>query len=179
MNCRLFILLLLGWALCLPGISHGQTASQIKAVFLYNFAIFVTWPESAFESDSSPLCYCVIDAPLLASTLETVIHGETINGRPLILRHPVENLDRCHILFINTRNNKRLREILRTVQSRNVLTVSDRKDFSNRGGMITLTHRNKRIHPIINLDAVQRVKLHISSKLLRLASLVGSDEAVE
>ena len=160
-------------ALWLPGISFSQTASQVKAVYLFNFAIFVTWPENAFENSSSPIRYCIVDEPQLANTLEAVIHGETINGRPLLLRYDLENLAQCHILFTNTHNNERLQEILKAVQNRSVLTVSDRKDFTNHGGMISLTHQNNRIHPIINLDAVKLGKLHISSKLLRLASLVG------
>jgi predicted DNA binding CopG/RHH family protein len=53
-----------------------------------------------------------------------------------------------------------------------VLTVSDLESFETRGGMIALVRKDRRIHPRINIDTVEKSKLKISAKLLNLATVI-------
>src|ERR1035441_4369728 len=49
------------WLLLAAGIAHAQAPRpleyQLKAAFLYNFAIFIEWPPEAFKDGTSPLFF--------------------------------------------------------------------------------------------------------------------------
>jgi hypothetical protein len=57
---------------------------QVKAAFVYNFAKFVEWPESAFSSKESPLVLCVIGKDNVGSALQ-VLEKKEVQGRQLRL----------------------------------------------------------------------------------------------
>jgi len=53
-----------------------------------------------------------------------------------------------------------------------VLTVSDAPDFLKYGGMIQFVSEDNRVRFAVNLDAVNRTHIVLSSELLRVASSV-------
>lgn len=79
--------------------SVAQTAQEheIKALFLYNFANFVFWPSSAFESPSSPMRYCAMGHSKVVDTLTNLIDGEQVGSRLLTLQR-VDTLDEIKIV---------------------------------------------------------------------------------
>jgi hypothetical protein len=58
-----------------------------------------------------------------------------------------------------------------------VLTVSDGKGFSHASGIIELYVEAGRMRFAINVDAVERSGLRISSRLLGLAKVIRNDHA--
>jgi hypothetical protein len=152
----------------------APTEYQVKAVFLFNFTQFVDWPQSAFPEPNSPVVIGVLGDDPFGSTLDETVTGETVNGRPLVVRRyrSAEETDGCHVLFINLPVNAQLPAILERLRARNVLTVSDARDFARAGGVIELVSVDNRIRLQINLDAARAANLMISSKLLRPATIV-------
>jgi len=73
-----------------------------------------------------------------ASTLETTIAGESINGKRVLMKRVAKPQDSvgCRILFISSSQQTRLKEILAELDNASVLTVSDMPEFTRRGGMI-------------------------------------------
>jgi len=60
---------------------------DIKAVFLYHFANFVTWPEQSDFNDFNRLNYCVTGKGPLTERLRIVLQNETAaEGRQLIFK---------------------------------------------------------------------------------------------
>ena len=53
-----------------------------------------------------------------------------------------------------------------------MLTVGDTQDLVQAGGMVSLVREDGRLHPMINRETAARAGIQISSKLLRLATLV-------
>ena len=53
-----------------------------------------------------------------------------------------------------------------------ILTVSDDPQFIRRGGMIQFVFDDNRVRFEINLAAVQRARLNLSSELVKLATAV-------
>jgi YfiR/HmsC-like len=152
----------------------SPTEYQVKAVFLFNFTQFVEWPESAFGDASSPIIIGVLGSDPFGTALEEAIQGETVNGRPLSIRRyaSVEAIDDCHVLFFNLPASQNLSAALGSMRQRNVLTVSDAKEFARAGGVIELMTINNKIRLQINVDAAKLANLTISSKLLRPARIV-------
>lgn len=158
----------------LPGV-HGQPASReydLKAVFLYNFAIFVEWPASALPAPEAPFVIGILGEDPFGSALDEVVAGERVKGRPLTVRRcrSLEEATGCHILFISASERERLDEVLAAVRNRPILTVGDMPRFVESGGVIGFTTA-QRLQLHVNASAARAAQLTISSKLLRVATV--------
>jgi YfiR/HmsC-like len=169
-----------GFLLFLPSSLASQTvrasASDIQAVFLFNFAQFVEWPAEAFSDAKAPLVIGIMGDDPFGSILDETVRGETVRGRPFKIRRyrRVDDAKHCHILFISRSEAQRLEEILAAVKERPILTVTNSHDFDSQGGVIRFVVEQSRIKLSIDLEAAQATKLTFSSKLLRSASIVPS-----
>ena len=145
--------------------------SEVEAAYLFDFGKFVRWPAGA---DQGPMNLCVAGPPSFSAGLEKVVANENINGRTLEVRQ-VEHVDDesgCAILFIDASQRDHADELLQAVADKPTLTVSDLPNFLTRGGMIQFHLVAKRVRFSINLDAVNRARLVISSELLKVAASV-------
>jgi hypothetical protein len=175
------IVAVLALAAAAPGRAQAPPAPteyQVKAIFLFNFSQFVDWPAAAFADERSPLVIGVLGSDPFGTTLDEIVRGETVNGRPLAVRRfeSVEQIDACHILFIGRSQGKQLDAVLAALKERNVLTVGDFEGFAQRGGIIRFVTVGNKIRLRVNLAAAQDAKLTISSKLLRPAQIVAPGE---
>ena len=84
-------------------------------------------------------------------------------------------LKSCHILFISSSEKKHVPLILKPLKGASVLTVSETEGFAHEGGIINFLDDGKRVQLEINLDAANRARLEISSKLLSLAKIVKNE----
>jgi hypothetical protein len=171
--------LVVGASASAPADTFAQSSAspeyQLKAVFLFNFAQFVEWPATAFPGPDTPLVIGVLGKDPFGSYLDETVRGETVNGRPLVVRRyrGVEEIGACHILFVSRQEEGRLQGVLDSLRGRSILTVSDAERFSTRGGMIRFITDHNRIRLRINLEAAQAAHLTLSSKLLRPAQIVS------
>jgi hypothetical protein len=151
--------------------SEVATAVAVKAAFLYNFAKFAEWP--ALRS-GAPIVACIVGDDEVAASLVETVRGQNISGHALaVLRSPESDTWRvCHLLFIADAKVRHAATGLGEVKMLPVLTVSDRKGFSEAGGIIELFVEDGRMRFAINLDAVERTGLHLSSRLLGLAKVI-------
>jgi hypothetical protein len=146
---------------------------EVKAAYLYNFTKFVEWPAAASTRDNSPLVICIVGKSPLNEVIESLA-GKTIKNRRLVIRQfsRIEDLSECNILFINAAVKTSIGQILSSVTSRPILTVSDSKGFAAAGGNIEFINVEDKIRFKINNRAAQQVNIKISSHLLRLATTV-------
>ena len=156
-----------------PAEMRPPTAYQVKAAFLYNFAKFVEWPDTAFSNSSAPLNICMLGKNPFDATLDD-IRDKTVRGRPLSIRmNPgIENLDQCHILFISASEKNQVHQIIQGLNNASVLTVADMEGFTSAGGMINLIMQDNKVSFDINLKSARLTRLKMSSQLLKLAHTV-------
>jgi hypothetical protein len=147
--------------------------SDVEAVYLFDFGKFVRWPAGA---DQGPMSICVAGSPSFSSGLEKLVTNESIDGRTLGVRRVLRADDEsnCAILFIDATQREHAEELLQGVADKPTLTVSDLPDFLARGGMIQFQVVEKRVRFSVNLDAVNRGHLTMSSELLKVARTVKS-----
>jgi hypothetical protein len=169
------VLLALGAAPARAQAPAAPTEYQVKAVFLFNFSQFVDWPAASFADARAPLVIGVLGSDPFGATLDEIVRGETVNGRPLAVRRyeSVEQIDACHILYIGRSHDKQLEPVIAALKERNVLTVGDFDGFGRRGGIIRFMTVGNKIRLRVNLAAAQNAKLTISSKLLRPAQIIA------
>ncbi|WP_456406912.1 YfiR family protein [Thiolapillus sp.] len=160
-----------------PAQADPPSMVEVRALYLYNFAIFVRWPDNAFKASDSPLRYCILGNRKLRRTLARVLKGEAVKGHPLELQatDALADWTQCHLLYLDASLAERIQGILTTLGSQPVLTVSNSRDFPANGGMIGLVRKGRRIHPVINTGVTTNVGIRISSKLLRLSTVIAND----
>jgi hypothetical protein len=170
-------------ALCwlLPAASFAQPAIKeydLKAAFLYNFAQFVDWPAEVFAAPDSPIVIGVLGEDPFGATLDELVSESPIKGRRIVVQRyqRIEDVDICHLLFVNLRNATRLKAVIGALDNRATLTVGDGDGFLEQGGMIQFVTRDNHINLRINLRAATAAGLTLSSKLLRPAQIVTFSE---
>ena len=162
--------------LLLPGSASAAAPEyDLKAAFLFNFAKFVEWPESAFAGDRTPLTICVYGEDPFGSTLDGVVQNERVGERTLLVQRPdsLDDLGGCHVLFVGRSEKDRLGEVMAQVSGKPVLTVADTDGFLRAGGIINFVLEGSKVRFLIDQEAAGRSGLVISSKLMRLAVNTG------
>ena len=153
------------------------TEYQVKAAYLCNFPKFVEWPGSVHGDDQASITMGILGEDPFGGALEPV-QGKRVAGRKMVTKYfeKLDQLEKCHIVFVSRSEKERLSEILRKIGNWNALTISDIENFAERGGVIGFISLEHKIHFAINVDAAERMGLKISSKLLRLAKIVEDEE---
>ena len=156
--------------------SNQLSEYQIKAAFLFHFAQFVEWPPEALKDADRPLTYCTIGEDPFHGSLDAALSGKTIGARVLRVQHfrQPQEIQGCQVLFIGAGEKKLLAAILKGVKGDSVLTVGESEHFVQDGGMIGFSLEDNKVRFEINLEAAQKAKFRISSRLLALAkSVIG------
>jgi len=163
------------------GAADAPTENQVQAVFLFNFSRFVEWPPQAFAAPGDPFVIGIVGTDPFGSRLDEAVHNEQINGHALTVRRfrNISELDNCQILFIDRSEITRLGQILTALDHHSTLTVSQADGAAQHGVMIQFATENNRIRLRINVDSARAAGLTISSKLLRPAEIIGTDDAKE
>lgn len=157
-----------------PQKREARDETEVKAVFLFNFAQFVEWPTEVLPATNSPIVIGILGEDPFGVYLEETIRGEVVNGHPLKIERyaSAEEIQNCHILFINPGRTVKVEPVLTSLKGRNILTVSDAMNFARQGGMIRFVNEGKRIKLQVRLSAVRESGVSISSKLLSLSEIV-------
>lgn len=151
---------------------------QVKAAFLFNFAKFVEWPSDAFPSDKSPITLCVFKHDPFGTTLDEVTRGKTINNREVLARriNELPDLKSCQLVFVSSVEDNRLSEVLSSLKGTSAIVVGEGETFAERGGGIQFFLEANKLRFAVNVDAVHRARLAVSSKLLVLAKIVHDQD---
>jgi hypothetical protein len=163
-----------GGSLTRPATAQPPPPSQydVQAVYLFDFAKFVRWPEGAGHESIN---LCIAGQRQYADTLQKIVTGEAIDGRPLAVRTILRPEDEsgCSILFIGAMEQDRVDALLTAASGKPMLTVSDMSAFLDHGGMIQFLVLQKRVRFSVNLKAVQQSGLSLDSELLKVAVAVN------
>ncbi len=146
---------------------------KVKTAFVHNFIPYIHWPEDTFKSASEPVRITVIGTSPLARAIPT-LEGKMVTGREIKI-HIAESINPAqppHLLVVCESEKARYQEILQSVANQTVLTIGNSSDFSDQGGVIGFYLQEDKVRFTINLTAAHTHNLKISSKLLRLATII-------
>lgn len=146
----------------------------LKAGFLFNFAKYVEWPESAFDGPEDPLVIAVVGKDPFGADLDRALRGKTVKGRPIRIArfNSASEIRKAHILFVPRTEIEHTDEIVREVRAQPVLLVGEAPTFCREGGAINILVRDGQPKLEANPEAATRAKLTIDAKLLRAATVV-------
>ncbi|AMO54791.1 YfiR family protein [Endozoicomonas montiporae] len=142
---------------------------KIKTAIIYKITKFISWPKR-----TQNLTICVLGEGSINNELHKINHKNTM-GRRLSVTHrdanaPFDKL--CDALFMHSIDNATVKSVLKRLEGKPVLTISDLRSFTDYGGMIGLNRSGKKINFSINNTSASGADLNISSKLLKLAKTV-------
>ncbi|GAG48263.1 unnamed protein product, partial [marine sediment metagenome] len=160
----------------------------MKAAYLRYIAEFTTWPQAAFATDDAPIVIGAMgdDRSGVVEVMRKRIAGKglTAQKRPIIVRTisvgdpqgdtAAQSLESqiadCHLLFLGASERTSWPRIRAAIEGQAVVTVSEIGGFSKGRGMIefVVSQSDGRVAMHIDLDAVRKARLRLSSQLLGL-----------
>jgi hypothetical protein len=168
-----FLLLAVLSILPRPAVAQRGPApdSERKALFVYNFLLFVDWPADAFQNPSEALRVEIIGRDPFGGSLDRLLADKSVGGRRIVVAHSVapKTGPLPHVLFVSAAETPNLARVLAAYCHLPVLTVSDLEGFANRGGVIGLIEENHDLRFVINRTAAEEARLQVSSRLFYLA----------
>lgn len=170
MNRKLSIAIFWFVLFALSPTARGQAINEfeIKAVFIYNFTQFVTWPEESFQSPADKFVIGVLGENVFGKALEEAVAGEHYQSRPIVVEYypTVKDIGRCQILYVGSFANAGV-----LAGNSAALTVGDSEEFMKQKGLLRFYSEGNKIRIEINQAKAIASGLTISSKLLRLATI--------
>lgn len=150
----------------------------LKAAFVYNFVKFAEWP--ALRTGQA-IEVCIVGDDGMAAAFDKTASGKSVSGRVVAMTRPVDasNWSACHVLFIADAEARQSAKELSSIRTAPVLTVSDRPGFARGSGLVELYVEDGRMRFAINVDALERSGLQLSSRLLGLAKVIRDRDRVE
>ena len=146
---------------------------DLKAAFLFNFALFTKPAETApkaGQSDTDPYRICIHGKDAMASSGK-ILNMRMIAGRTIVVRNTAaaEELGQCQLVFMGAMESESTRRALQAVTGLPIITVSDSKEFPAPGMVFNLVRVGEKIAFQINTQAARNQQLDVSAKLTRLA----------
>lgn len=143
---------------------------ELKAAYLYNFALFTTWPPDKMPDDGSAIVFCVLAQDAQTASISG-LQAKKIRDRSILMRQiasPEEGRG-CHVLFVGAGGAEAMPKVLEAVRDSGTLTVTDVADPTRKEAVISMAIENGRLAFDVNLFNARRARLTLSSKLLKLA----------
>jgi YfiR/HmsC-like len=158
----------------LAGAQDGSSEYAVKAAFLFHFAQFVEWPDTAFRDAKSPLVYCTVGFDPFRGVLDETLKDKTVGARGFEVRHlkQAQEAHGCHLVFLGEDQKRQLASAMAALKGTPALVVGESDKFVEEGGMIGLSLEDNKVKFEVNLDATDRAGLKVSAKLLALAKHV-------
>lgn len=180
----LLTLLLLAAGVVPSAAREPAPEDAVKAAMLYNFVQFVRWPADAEPAAEDELVLGILGRDSLQEWLLDLAAKSSRTGslRTVQLDSLQELQAQKHklqVLYIGRSVQQDLDGILGALAGRPVLTVCDDELFIKQGGMMNFVRHNSRIRFDLNLDAVAKSRLNLSSRLYGLARMIVKDGRVE
>ncbi|HTV02062.1 MAG TPA: YfiR family protein [Luteitalea sp.] len=170
------LLVLLALLMPLSGLRAADVdARQLKAATIVSMLRYVTWRTPA--AGSAPLNVAVVGDSALAGALRDAAAGQTVDGRPLVVTTivaPAQLPEPTPVVVVLSASQRTAAAgVARALEQRHVLTIGDGEGMSEAGLVIGVYVDGNRIRFDANTGAASRAGLTLSSRLLRLARIVG------
>ncbi|MBK8817396.1 MAG: YfiR family protein [Methylococcaceae bacterium] len=151
--------------------SVAAPSSEIQALtvaFLYNFMKLSEWPPQTITNEFT---LCAIQSSDYSIDVDSLA-GKEVQSYTLKIRHLMQgdSIEGCQLLYIPEDEKPiRLREWLKIMDKKPLLSVSSTPGFLDQGGMIELVSEGDHLLFEVNLTPVEQAGIKISSKMLQIA----------
>jgi hypothetical protein len=151
-------------------VAQDVATTNLKAAYIYQFALFTQWPADALPQ-AEPLTMCVVGDTNVREALERTVKDVTVGGRRVVVvfGQPDKPPAGCHALYVSAVSSAQVARLVAGLREMPVLTISDLEGFNKMGGIVEFIYQGGQLRFSIRSDAVTQSHLQLSSKLLSLA----------
>jgi hypothetical protein len=154
---------------------HAQDSQireyELKAAFIYRFIDYVDW-ENASENETFDIA--VLGKNPITSSLINISKDKKVKGKTITVKE-YQNLDEmgfCNILFIPDKSSYPIEKILSKYEGKPVLIISENEGYGKKGTHFNFVMVENKLKFQVNLKAIKRSGIIISSFLLQHAIIV-------
>jgi hypothetical protein len=167
------------WYALQPLPAHAADAypeEAVKAIFLYRFAGYVTWPTST--ANAPQFTIAVLGAHDLAEQLKEFLPQHPIQGKPARVAtiQGLGQLGDAQILYIGPDFAGKLSVLIQALKDRPILIVTDQPGALEEGSTVNFLLEQQHVRFEISTAAAKRSGLLISSGLLAVAEHVKTGD---
>jgi hypothetical protein len=152
----------------IPQLNETDTASIIKASYLYNFSKLVDWPA---EYKTGNFVISVMGGSNLHKELVEQYNTKQIGSQQLEIRKLSKtlNISSCHVLYVGPECTDILPEISEALKDQPTLIVSDAKGALQRGSALNFVVDGTQLKFELNESNASKRDLFVGSTLKSLA----------
>ncbi|HQS33181.1 MAG: hypothetical protein B7X59_01185 [Polaromonas sp. 39-63-203] len=149
--------------------SQELSEYKLKAAFLYNFAAFTEWPPHV----GSVLNLCVYGRDPFDAEIDG-LNGKSIGQRKIVVQRKNNSgtATGCQIVFIADAEIDQLPRLLDSLRGLPALTVTESRGGARQGAALNMNLVHGKVTFEANLVAARAAGLHLSSRMLSLATEV-------
>ncbi len=143
---------------------------ELKAAYLYNFALLTTWPTES----GAAMIFCAWEHDPLGMQLGA-LQTRKVRNRPIIMKwiSVPEEARTCDVLYLDAVQHEALPKVVEAVRDSSILTVTDSSDPRRTEMVINMRVEGNRLVFDVNMASARRARLSLSSRLLSLARNVN------
>lgn len=148
----------------------AQTRTATVAQTVLGILRYVRWPQE------SPLVQlCIVGPTEYADELTKAQPFTLPGGRQVAVRREAasEVSSDCRVIYIGALDDEAWRKMFLRLPGRNVVTIGERREQCQAGGMFCLDVREKELSFEVNLDSVDRSGVRVHPNVLLLARRKG------
>ncbi len=158
-----------------PGLAFGSEylIEDVESIFISKLSEYINW-STFYGSDFNII---VLGQSKLTKSLQKISENKKILGKKVSVRTVLdhEKINNCNILIIPENKVENLGSILQQVEGHHILTVSRSEGYAEKGVMVNFYEESGKLRFEINLKAAKAEGFQVSSQLLKLARIVGSE----
>ncbi len=145
---------------------------SLKAAFIYRFTEYVDW--GGLKNNEKFKIAILGDTPLTANLIDIAENTDVDNREISVEEYENMNeIDDCQILFVSRDITTPLQAILHKFEGRETLIVTEKDGYGEKGACINFFLSESKIRFEVNLEAVEKAGLAVSSQLLQHAVVIG------
>ncbi|WP_299763551.1 YfiR/HmsC family protein [uncultured Dokdonia sp.] len=142
--------------------SNEEVERQQRAIFIFNFAQQVIWPE---ESRKDAFTIGVMGADPTIVNVNQMAQKRFVYGKPIQVRriNRISEIDDLHIIYVHKKYNFNVESILKQIRGKRILLITE--GYSYNASMINMIRAEGTYKYEINKRLISRANLKMTSSL--------------
>jgi hypothetical protein len=165
------ILLAVNAAFYMPQQSNEEEYN-LKAAFIYRFTDYVDWG----TINDGDFTIAILGESAITAPLKEIEKDKKIKNKSIDVKeyHDINDVGQCEVLFVSKNYSGGIESVLSKIDGKPVLIITEQKGDGEKGAHINFLVLEDKLRFEINLKAVTKTGLRISSQLLQHAILVNT-----
>lgn len=145
---------------------------KFKSLFMYNFTKYIEWPASKHSGD---FVIGILGNTPMKKELETIASKKQVGSQPINVKvfNSITDIGSCHILYMPPEKSSSLSSVLKKVNGKGVLVITDKPGLARKGAGINYVLKGGHQDFEINKSAMTTQNLKINSALFSLGTVVN------